>query len=104
MRSLTGRFEVSKPDQHEELRQRVREVCAEFPDAYWRELDAKREYPEVFVRAMSERRYLAALIPEEYGGLGMDLAQASVILEEINRSGGNTQPAHAQVYTMGGPC
>jgi acyl-CoA dehydrogenase len=61
---------VSKPDQHEELRQRVREVCAEFPDAYWRELDAKREYPEGFVQAMSERRYLAALIPEEYGGLG----------------------------------
>jgi acyl-CoA dehydrogenase len=92
---------VSKPDQHEELRQRVREVCAEFPDAYWRELDAKREYPEGFVQAMSERRYLAALIPEEYGGLGMNLAQASVILEEINRSGGNAQPAHAQVYTMG---
>ena len=92
---------MSKPDQHEELRQRVREVCAEFPDAYWRELDAKREYPEGFVQAMSERRYLAALIPEEYGGLGMNLAQASVILEEINRSGGNAQPAHAQVYTMG---
>ena len=53
---------------------------------------------------MSERRCLAALIPKEYGGLGMDLAQASVIFEEINRSGGNTQPAHAQVYTMGGPC
>ncbi len=92
---------MSRPDQHEELRRRVREVCAEFPDAYWRELDARREYPEEFVRAMSERRYLAALIPEEYGGLGMNLSQASVILEEINRSGGNAQPAHAQVYTMG---
>jgi acyl-CoA dehydrogenase len=92
---------VSRPDQHEELRRSVREVCAGFPDAYWRALDAKREYPEEFVRAMSEKRYLAALIPEEYGGLGMDLTQASVILEEINRSGGNAQPAHAQVYTMG---
>ncbi len=92
---------MSCPDRHEELRRRVREVCAEFPDAYWRELDAEREYPEAFVRAMSEKRYLAALIPEEYGGLGMDLSQASVILEEINRSGGNAQPAHAQVYTMG---
>ncbi|MDP9409386.1 MAG: acyl-CoA/acyl-ACP dehydrogenase [Actinomycetota bacterium] len=92
---------MSRPDQHEELRRRLREVCAEFPDAYWRELDARREYPEEFVRAMSERRYLAALIPEEYGGLGMNLSQASVILEEINRSGGNAQPAHAQVYTMG---
>ena len=92
---------MSGIDQHEDLRRSVREVCAGFPDAYWRELDAKREYPEEFVRAMSERRYLAALIPEEYGGLGMDLTQASIILEEINRSGGNAQPAHAQVYTMG---
>jgi acyl-CoA dehydrogenase len=92
---------VSGIDGHEGLRQSVREVCEEFPDAYWRGLDARREYPEEFVRAMSEKRYLAALIPEEYGGLGMDLSQASVILEEINRSGGNAQPAHAQVYTMG---
>ncbi len=92
---------MSRPERHEELRRAVREVCEGFPDAYWRGLDAKREYPEEFVRAMSERRYLAALIPEEYGGLGMNLAQASVILEEINRSGGNAQPAHAQVYTMG---
>ncbi len=92
---------MSRPERHEELRLSVREVCEGFPDAYWRGLDAKRAYPEEFVRAMSERRYLAALIPEEYGGLGMNLAQASVILEEINRSGGNAQPAHAQVYTMG---
>ena len=92
---------MSGVDGHDGLRQSVREVCEEFPDAYWRGLDARREYPEEFVRAMSEKRYLAALIPEEYGGLGMDLSQASVILEEINRSGGNAQPAHAQVYTMG---
>jgi acyl-CoA dehydrogenase len=92
---------VSGIDGHDGLRQSVREVCEQFPDAYWRALDAKREYPEEFVRAMSEKRYLAALIPEEYGGLGVDLSQASVILEEINRSGGNAQPAHAQVYTMG---
>ena len=92
---------MRRPERHEELRLSVREVCEGFPDAYWRGLDAKREYPEEFVRAMSERRYLASLIPEEYGGLGMNLAQASVILEEINRSGGNAQPAHAQVYTMG---
>ena len=86
---------------HEELRRGVREVCADFPDEYWRDLDAKREYPEAFVRAMTESRYLGALIPEEYGGLGMSLTQAAIILEEINRSGGNAQPAHAQVYTMG---
>jgi acyl-CoA dehydrogenase len=92
---------VNRPEEYAELRQVVREACAEFPDAYWRELDAKREYPEEFVRAMSEQRYLAALIPEEYGGLEMNLTQATVILEEINRSGGNAQPAHAQVYTMG---
>ena len=100
-RPVAGGFGVSRPDRHEELRRSVREVCDEFPDAYWRGLDAKREYPEEFVRAMSEKRYLAALIPEEYGGSGMNLTQASVILEEINRSGGNAQPAHAQVYTMG---
>ena len=88
-------------DPHEDLRRGVREVCTGFPDSYWRELDERREYPEKFVEAMTRERYLAALIPEEYGGLGMDLAQASVILEEINRSGGNAQPAHAQVYTMG---
>ena len=92
---------MSGIDGHDGLRQSVREVCEQFPDAYWRALDAKREYPEEFVRAMSEKRYLAALIPEEYGGLGVDLSQASVILEEINRCGGNAQPAHAQVYTMG---
>lgn len=86
---------------HEDLRQGVRQVCKRFPEGYWRDLDYKREYPEEFVRAMTEARYLAALIPEEYGGLGMNIAQASIILEEINRSGGNAQPAHAQVYTMG---
>ncbi len=90
-----------KTDAHEELREQVRRVCEKFPNEYWRKLDAERRYPEEFVRAMTEKRYLAALIPEEYEGLGMNLAQASVILEEINRSGGNAQPAHAQVYTMG---
>jgi acyl-CoA dehydrogenase len=92
---------VAKTELHEELRRGVREVCAGFPDAYWRELDARREYPEAFIRAMTEAGYLAALIPKEYGGMGLSLAETSVILEEINRSGGNAQPAHAQVYTMG---
>jgi acyl-CoA dehydrogenase len=85
----------------QELRESVRMVCERFPDSYWRELDAAREYPEEFVRAMTEAGYLGALIPEEYGGMGLGLADTSVILEEINRSGGNAQPAHAQVYTMG---
>ena len=86
---------------HDALREGVRAVCAGFPDAYWRELDARREYPEAFVAAMTEAGYLAPLIPREYGGLGLSLAETTVILEEINRSGGNAQPAHAQVYTMG---
>src|SRR4051794_8701139 len=86
---------------HAELRQAVRDVCAHYPDAYWRDLDARREYPEAFVRAMTEAGFLSALIPPEFGGMGLGLAETSVILEEINRSGGNAQPAHAQVYTMG---
>jgi acyl-CoA dehydrogenase len=85
----------------EALRASVREVCAQFPDAYWRDLDARRAYPEEAVAALTRAGYLAPLIPEEYGGLGLDIASASIILEEINRSGGNAQPAHAQVYTMG---
>jgi acyl-CoA dehydrogenase len=85
----------------EELRSEVRAVCDRFPDAYWRDLDARREYPEAFVAAMTEAGFLGALIPAEYGGMGLDIAHTSVILEEINASGGNAQPAHAQVYTMG---
>jgi acyl-CoA dehydrogenase len=92
---------MTMTERFEGLRQGVREVCADFPDSYWRELDAKREYPESFVRAMAEAGYLAPLIPKEYGGMGLGLAETTVILEEINRSGGNAQPAHAQVYTMG---
>jgi acyl-CoA dehydrogenase len=92
---------MASPEQYEDLRQGVREVCADFPDGYWRELDAEREYPEAFVRAMTDSGYLGALIPQEYGGLGLSMTETSIILEEINRSGGNAQPAHAQVYTMG---
>jgi acyl-CoA dehydrogenase len=92
---------VGSLDQYEDLRRGVREVCADFPDAYWRELDAKREYPEAFIEAMTKSGYLGALIPEEYGGLGLSLTETTIILEEINRSGGNAQPAHAQVYVMG---
>ena len=86
---------------YEELRRGVRGVCARFPNAYWRELDAARRYPEEFVRAMAEAGYLAALIPEKYGGMGLDLSAACAILEEVNRSGANAGPAHAQMYTMG---
>jgi acyl-CoA dehydrogenase len=92
---------VIKTGTHEELRSGVREVCERFPDDYWRRLDAERRYPEEFVRAMTEAGYLGALIPEEYEGMGLGISATTVILEEINRSGGNAQPAHAQVYTMG---
>src|SRR5829696_3954720 len=90
-----------KTETHEELRRGVREVCEGFPNEYWRGLDAERRYPEEFVRAMTEAGYLGALIPEEYGGMGLGISATTAILEEINRSGGNAQPAHAQVYTMG---
>jgi acyl-CoA dehydrogenase len=79
----------------------MRAFLVDFPDAYWRELDARRAYPEELVGAMTRAGWLAALIPTEYGGLGLGLAEASVILEEVNRAGGNAGPAHAQMYTMG---
>jgi acyl-CoA dehydrogenase len=85
----------------EDLRRGVQEVCARFPDAYWRDLDAQRAYPDEFVRAMTAAGYLAALIPGEYGGMGLDLRAACAILEEVNRSGGNANAAHAQMYVMG---
>ena len=86
---------------HEDLRRGVREVCTRFPNEYWRDLDERRRYPEEFVGAMGEAGYLAALIPEEYGGMGLDLSAACAVLEEVNRSGANAGPAHAQMYTMG---
>ncbi|HXG51672.1 MAG TPA: acyl-CoA dehydrogenase family protein [candidate division Zixibacteria bacterium] len=84
-----------------QLREEIRRVCKEFPDSYWRAIDAKKEYPEAFVRKLSELGWLAALIPEEYGGSGLGITEASIILEEINRSGGVATPCHAQMYTMG---
>jgi acyl-CoA dehydrogenase len=83
------------------MRAEVRALCARFPDAYWRELDARREYPEAFVQALTEERWLAALIPAAYGGLGYGLQEAAAILGEINRQGGYAGPAHAQTYIMG---
>ncbi len=88
-------------DTYASLRTRVREFCKDFPDDYWRELDRTRSYPEAFTRAMTATGLLGALIPKEYGGLGMSLTEASVILEEVNYSGGNAGPAHAQMYVMG---
>ena len=92
---------VSVPDLHQDLRRAVGELCGRFPDAYWRDLDRRAAYPEEFVRALTEAGYLAALIPEEFGGSGLGVREASIILEEINRSGGNAAACHAQIYVMG---
>ena len=83
------------------LRTAVRDLCRSFSQQYWRELDAERGYPEAFVKALTEAGYLAALIPEEYDGAGLGIAEASIILEEVNRAGGNAAACHAQMYIMG---
>jgi len=85
----------------QEIRDAVRSLCAEFPDEYHRQIDEERAYPEAFVEALTKAGWLAALIPQEYGGAGLSLAEASVILEEINRCGGNSGACHGQMYNMG---
>jgi acyl-CoA dehydrogenase len=88
-------------EQYEAIRTAVRDICKDYPDPYWRELDKAQEYPDEFVRALTEAGWLAALIPEEYGGAGLGITEASIILEEINRSGANGAACHAQMYIMG---
>ena len=88
-------------DAWEDIRNGVRDLCEKFPGAYWRKLDGAREYPEKFVKALTDAGYLACLIPEQYGGSGLPLEAACVILEEIQRSGGNGAACHAQMYIMG---
>ncbi|HKF20680.1 MAG TPA: acyl-CoA dehydrogenase family protein [Candidatus Angelobacter sp.] len=92
---------TEKPELHEQLKTAVAELCKNFPDSYWRELDAKRGYPEEFVQALTRAGYMATLVPEEYGGAGLGVAEAAIILEEIHRSGGNAAACHAQMYIMG---
>ena len=87
--------------EQQQIRDEIRKLCKEFPDGYWREVDHNKAYPEAFVRKLSELGWLAALIPEEYGGTGLGVTEASIILEEINRSGGVATACHAQMYTMG---
>lgn len=86
---------------YQELREAVARVCGDFPGEYWRELDAKSEYPTKFVKAMTEHGFLASLIPEEYGGSGLPLRAATVILEVIHETGCSAGACHAQMYTMG---
>ena len=96
-----GDAEKDQAELHADLRAMVGELCRRFPDDYWRKLDRERGYPEEFVRAMTQAGYLSALIPEEYGGLGLGVTEGAIILEEVNRSGGNAGACHAQMYTMG---
>lgn len=84
-----------------EIRDAVRDLCRQYPDAYWRKIDEERGFPEQFVEALSSAGWLAAMIPEEYGGAGLGLTEASVILEEVNHCGGNSGSIHGQVYNMG---
>jgi acyl-CoA dehydrogenase len=88
-------------DQHQDLRDAVRQLCARYPGEYWRDLDARQAYPEEFVTALTKAGWLSVLIPTEYGGSGLGIREASVVLEEVNRSGGNSAVCHAQMYIMG---
>ena len=88
------------PDQYQDIRDAVQDLCAQFPDEYHRKIDEARGYPEAFVDALTKAGWMAALIPTEYGGSGLSMAEASVIMEEINKSGGNSGACHGQMYVM----
>jgi acyl-CoA dehydrogenase len=94
-------MEFRLTEEQEKIRQNVQEICNQFPDEYWRELDRERRYPDELVEALTKAGWLGALIPEEYGGLGLGISEATMILEEINYSGGNAGACHAQMYVMG---
>ena len=94
-------FKARFDDQYVDIREGVRALCAEFPDEYHRKVDEQRVYPEAFVDALTKAGWMAAMIPTEYGGSGLSLTEATVIMEEINRSGGNSGACHGQMYNMG---
>src|SRR5699024_29049 len=83
------------------IKKSIKALCEEFPEYYWREKDDNKAYPEEFIEKLTEEGWLSVLIPEEYGGSGLGTLEAGIILEEINRSGGNAGAGHAQMYTMG---
>src|ERR1044071_1352891 len=87
--------------EQQQIRDEIKKICKEFPDAYWREIDGRKEYPDAFVKKLGDLGWLAALIPEEFGGTGLGITEASIILEEINHSGSVATACHAQMYTMG---
>jgi acyl-CoA dehydrogenase len=99
--SLVNQAMQTMPDKYHDIRDAVRALCAQFPDEYHRKIDAERAYPEAFVDALTKAGWLAAMIPQDFGGSGLGLAEASVIMEEINRAGGNSGACHGQMYNMG---
>jgi acyl-CoA dehydrogenase len=94
-------MQTTHSDQYQDIRDAIRDLCKQFPDEYFRKIDEARGYPEEFVNALTQAGWMAALIPQEYGGSGLGLTEASVIMEEINRSGGNSGACHGQLYNMG---
>ncbi|WP_217590575.1 acyl-CoA dehydrogenase family protein [Burkholderia sp. GbtcB21] len=92
---------MNQPDAYQDIREAVRDLCSEFSAEYFRKIDEQRGYPEAFVDALTKAGWLAALIPQEYGGSGLGLIEASIIMEEINRAGGNSGACHGQMYNMG---
>ncbi|MCL4487453.1 MAG: acyl-CoA/acyl-ACP dehydrogenase [Chloroflexi bacterium] len=88
-------------EEQQSIREAIRKICKDFGDVYWREIDKQRTYPQAFVDRLTKDGWLAALIPEEYGGMGLGITEASIILEELNRNGANATACHAQMYTMG---
>jgi acyl-CoA dehydrogenase len=91
---------MTRAETHSEIREGVRALCAGFPDEYFRKIDLERGYPDAFVEALTKAGWLAALVPQEFGGPGLSLTEASVIMEEINRSGGNSGACHGQMYIL----
>jgi len=93
--------DLSVREAHDTIRRAVADICGHFPDEYWRRIDHERAYPSEFVAGLTKAGWLAALIPERYGGAGLGVGAASVILEEIHHQGGNAAACHAQMYIMG---
>src|SRR5213593_3146227 len=92
---------MTTTDKYHDIRDAVRDLCKAFPDEYHRKIDEQRAYPEAFVDALTKAGWLAALIPHEYGGSGLGLTEATVIMEEVNHAGGNSGACHGQMYNMG---
>src|SRR6266699_885285 len=98
---MTDLHQDKDTDDLAQIRASVRTLCAKFPGEYWRKLDRERAYPKEFVAALTEAGFLAALIPDEYGGSGLTMTAAAAIMEEIQAAGCNGAGCHAQMYTMG---